>query len=224
MCQIQLDKVYHLVNDAGLNRYSLYLDCAGGIPPHADRFKADLKNIFKFYKFEMPKFPTTKKNGTGMQDLLSTHGMVATSHIPCIDVSAETNYLNQASVRKALHIPETVQDWQVCSDEVGNNYQSTYKSMHAQYRALVTKYRGLVYNGDTDMACNFLGDQWFVESLQLKETQARKQWLCDNQIAGFYHRFQNLTYTTVKGAGHMVPQWKPRQALQMLNNFLDGKM
>lgn len=42
-------------------------------------------------------------------------------------------------------------------------------------RTLLQKYRILLYNGDVDMACNFMGDEWFVDSLNQKVRQG--SWL-----------------------------------------------
>ncbi|XP_077982821.1 lysosomal protective protein-like [Glandiceps talaboti] len=217
-CQIGLNQVNHIIFDIGLNEYALYLDCDGGIPPHLHRFRTAFRNMFRFYHFQAPKWNPNKKIKTLKNRL---HGV-----IDCVNTTAETNYLNMDSVRKALHIPETVQTWQVCSDEVSENYQRNYDTMYDQFQSLLSSemYRVLVYNGDTDMACNFLGDQWFVESLNRKEVQTRQPWIYSDQVAGFYHQFQNITFVTVKGSGHMVPQWRPGQALQMITDFLNGKM
>lgn len=53
------------------------------------------------------------------------------------------------------------------SDGNVNAYESnTYQLLLISIKSFQQKYRVLVYNGDVDMACNFLGDEWFVESLQ----------------------------------------------------------
>nr|XP_006813654.1 PREDICTED: lysosomal protective protein-like [Saccoglossus kowalevskii] len=213
-CQLALHQVNHFVFDAGLNEYALYMDCAGGIPPHYYRYRNDMKNVFSFYHFELPKWKPHKVNSNDSSK--NTLGGVP----PCLNVTAITNFLNQENVRKALHIPSNLPTWAMCNDNIP--YTSTYDTMYDQYKALLQKYKGLVYNGDTDMACNFLGDQWFVESLNLKETQKRQAWIYKKQVAGFYHRYENITFATVKGSGHMVPQWKPGPAYQMITNFLAG--
>lgn len=79
---------------------------------------------------------------------------------------------------------------------------------------------GLIYNGDVDMACNFLGDEWFVDSLGLKLVSDYRKWHYNGQLAGFVKHFQGLVYATVKGSGHMVPGDKPGAALQLIISFL----
>lgn len=98
----------------------------------------------------------------------------------------------------------------------------------AYLKLLSAGLRVLVYNGDTDMACNFLGDQWFVEDLGLEvwpllfrfsfpflmnrmdftfkctvnvcfqPTTQYQAWMYERQIGGFYQQFGNLTFLTVK--------------------------
>lgn len=55
------------------------------------------------------------------------------------------------------------------SDVVGGQYRNLYPTVKDVYLKLVSLgLRALVYNGDTDMACNFMGSQWFVEHLGLE--------------------------------------------------------
>ncbi|KAK7487199.1 hypothetical protein BaRGS_00021551 [Batillaria attramentaria] len=108
-------------------------------------------------------------------------------------------------------------------------YKSTYKDVSPQYKKILKAgKRVLVYNGDIDMACNFLGDEWFVDRLQMPVVKERAEWYYQDeaqtkQVAGFSKQFKGITYVTVRGAGHMVPTDKPRPALEMFINFITNK-
>ncbi|XP_072403706.1 lysosomal protective protein-like [Chiloscyllium punctatum] len=206
-CRETLEEVFMIIYNSGLNMYSLYMDCAGGVQKTNMRFLKDLQNLFQFYQFEV------------VEDSNDSSNLVP----PCINGTAQNAWLNRADVRKALHIPQFVPTWDICSDVVGEKYERVYATMRDFYVKLLSKgLRVLVYNGDTDMACNFLGDNWFVHSLNQKKTQDYQPWIYNKQVAGFYEQYGNLTFLTVKGAGHMVPQWAPAQALKMFESFLSN--
>lgn len=206
-CIDSIRAVNLIVFESGLNLYSLYMDCAGGLERYHARFQKDMKNLFQFYQFD------TVKTAVAAHEFKP----------PCLNDTTLWLWLNRADVRMALHIPGNVQSWDLCSDKVSKHYYRIYSTMHDFYLALLSKgLRALVYNGDTDMACNFLGDHWFVMSLNQKKTADYKPWICNNQIAGFHEQYGNLTFLTIKGAGHMVPQWAPVRALKMFESFLSN--
>ena len=60
----------------------------------------------------------------------------------------------------------------------------------------------------------------FVEELGLKTTKEYGPWMYEGQVGGFAKRLGNLTYTTVRAAGHMVPSDQPGPAQQMFYQFL----
>ncbi|XP_076148092.1 lysosomal protective protein isoform X1 [Alosa pseudoharengus] len=210
-CSISVGRAFRIVYESGLNEYALYLDCAGGARSQT-AYQRTMSYLFKSYREHW--------QANNLLSSTPTLGEVP----PCINSTAQMNWLNRVDVRKALHIPDTLPPWDICSDLVGRQYITVYQTVKGVYEKLLSLgVRALVYNGDTDMACNFLGDQWFVEQLGFKTTLPYQHWVCDGQIAGFYQMFGNVTFLTVKGAGHMVPQWAPSPALSMLKSFLkDG--
>ena len=61
----------------------------------------------------------------------------------------------------------------------------------------------LIYNGDIDMACNFLGDEWFVDSLAQPVKTPRGEWMYkakdgSTQVAGWVKQFQNINFVTIR--------------------------
>ena len=56
---------------------------------------------------------------------------------PCINADGATTYLNTAAVRKALHIPDDLPKWTICSGQVA--YQQQYSNMRNQYLNILTQ-------------------------------------------------------------------------------------
>ncbi|XP_036399622.1 cathepsin A-like isoform X1 [Megalops cyprinoides] len=216
-CVQLVGEAFSVVYESGLNEYALYLDCAGGARTTGS-YRRTMLNLFQNYRKQWDA--ENLVSGGGVQ---TRSGPALQEVPPCINSTAQMTWLNRGDVRKALHIPDTLPPWDICSDDVGSQYVNKYRTVRDVYLKLLgLGVRALVYNGDTDMACNFLGDQWFVEQLNMKTTASYQRWLFDSQIAGFYQQFGNITFLTVKGAGHMVPQWAPGPAFHMFQSFLSS--
>ncbi|XP_056210992.1 lysosomal protective protein [Falco biarmicus] len=225
-CTLKMEEMIHIVEESGLNIYNLYAPCDGGVPGSM-RYEGgylithDLGNSF----IRMPMRFSWRQNLFRMPVARKKVRMDP----PCTNSTALSTYLNSPEVRRALHISPDAPEWQVCSFEVNRSYKRLYMQMNDQYLKLLgaTKYRILVYNGDVDMACNFLGDEWFVDSLCQKVQVARRPWLYteggENQIGGFVKEFTNIAFLTVKGAGHMVPTDRPLSAFTMFSRFIKNE-
>ncbi|KAL5019720.1 hypothetical protein ScPMuIL_002612 [Solemya velum] len=164
----------------------------------------------------------------GPVSVLLFGGLVAVS--PCEDYTNLYIYLNENATREALHIPTEVDTWLPCSDEVANDYTTLYTSMAYQYRDLLAAQKKiLVYNGDVDLVCGSSSGEWFVDSLNQKLFGGRTAWHYiatdgSQQIAGYLKEYRNMVFATVKGAGHMAPSDKPKEALILFGSFLRNEI
>ncbi|MBN3306246.1 PPGB protein, partial [Amia calva] len=200
-CTTNVAEVQKIVFSSGLNMYNLYAPCAGGVPQKVSYKKGhlvvhDLGNSFILH-------PWNVMWNEKLRGLASLHKSV-TMDPPCTNSTPSYTYLNDHYVRTALHIPPEVPNWEICSAVVNLNYNRLYMDVTKQYLKVLgaLKYRVLVYNGDVDMACNFMGDEWFVESLQQQVQVNRRPWLYESdegqQVGGFVKEFSNLAFLTIK--------------------------
>ncbi|RXH86986.1 hypothetical protein DVH24_028486 [Malus domestica] len=98
-------------------------------------------------------------------------------------------------------------------------------SMIKYHKNLTAKgYRALIYSGDHDMCVPFTGSEAWTRSLGYKIVDEWRPWTSNGQVAGYTQGYENnLTFLTVKGSGHTVPEYKPREAFDLFSRFLAGK-
>ena len=80
--------------------------------------------------------------------------------------------------------------------------------------------RMAMYSGDTDFACPTLATEWGLTSLKLPVQTPYKPWHNGGQVAGFTKQYKGMEFITVRGSGHMVPQFRPANALKMITALL----
>eukprot|EP00257_Ricinus_communis_P028309 XP_025015723.1 serine carboxypeptidase-like 18 [Ricinus communis] len=78
-------------------------------------------------------------------------------------------------------------------------------------------------SGDHDFSVPHIGTQNWIHLLNLTTNEYWRPWFVDGQVAGYTEKFISGDYTlifaTVKGAGHVAPEYKPTQCYAMIDRF-----
>ncbi|XP_047155247.1 serine carboxypeptidase-like 20 [Vigna umbellata] len=148
-----------------------------------------------------------------------------TRHVACVNDEVASSWLNNDAVRKAIHAgSESVAGaWELCTDRI--EYDHNAGSMIPYHKNLTKMcYKALIFSGDHDMCVPFTGSEAWTRSLGYKIVDEWRPWNSNDQVAGYLQEYENnLTFLTIKGAGHTVPEYKPREALEFFSHWLEGK-
>lgn len=149
----------------------------------------------------------------------------ALNDYPCGGGGALVAWANNSIVQSALHCPKGSRFF-ITDDGVGFNYTLTEHNLMPFYQQAVKTLRVLVYNGDTDPGINSFVAQNWTSALGFPEREAWRPWTIDGkqQMGGYVTRYAtNFDFLTIRGSGHMVPEFKPQAALAMITAYLNNE-
>jgi len=196
------------MNDGGdYNIYDIYDECPSPVAANARAPNAWLNYLEA--KGKLPKTPSPPRRMPGVTD-------------QCIGGDVSSSWLNDKSVQAALHVTQAnVSDWSICA---GIEYEKTVASLLGLYPTLIKAYKVLVYSGDVDACVPYNGSEEWTRQLGFAVSDAWRPWLVNQQVAGYVtvYAANSFTFLTVKGAGHMVPQYQPEAALNMITRWIGG--
>ncbi|KAJ6518365.1 alpha/beta-hydrolase [Mycena vulgaris] len=152
-----------------------------------------------------------------------------------------STFFNDNRTRAALHSP-TSKDWirnfnypfgSVHNRSRGNQYGDLSVEPIAFLSDLATNATAnnvsiIFYSGNDDALVQHRGTEVIIQNMTFGGTQGftvkpSTPWFDDDgKFAGIVHQERGVTYLLFDGAGHLVPLWKPAQALVFLREFVLG--
>jgi len=156
----------------------------------------------------------------------------------CYNMTSTETFLNLKSTRDALHVMPEVKEWVECNNVVNAGFQGDWMRDYATEIApmLENNIRALIYAGDVDFICNWIGNKAWTRALEWSghdafDSAKDKDWTYgDKKVKGGVVRSAaakagtgSLTFLQVFEAGHMVPMDQPEAALELFNGFIQNK-
>ncbi|KAG6482433.1 hypothetical protein ZIOFF_059064 [Zingiber officinale] len=88
--------------------------------------------------------------------------------------------------------------------------------------SLTKRWLGLC-SGDFDGVVPVASTRYSLEKLKLGVKAPWRAWMLNSEVGGYTVVYDhNLTFATVREAGHEVPSYQPARALEMIKSFLQG--
>lgn len=139
-------------------------------------------------------------------------------------------YLNKKDVMEALGV-ETVDNYDSCNFDINRNFLfkgDWMQPFHLLVPGLLEQIPVLIYAGDADFICNWLGNEAWSNELDWpghKEYKSTKlsPLKADGKEYGKVKSSGNFTFMQIYGAGHMVPYDQPGPALDFYTRWLGGE-
>lgn len=154
----------------------------------------------------------------------------------CYNVSMDVKFLNDKDVQRQLGVD---MPFQSCNMDVHRLFMVDFvRNFHELIPPMLDAgIEVLIYAGDQDFICNWLGNEKWTLGLDWahkKEFNAagtrpfvvsgKDVGAKDGQEVGELRTYGNFHFLRVYQAGHMVPLDQPEAALGMLNAFMDGTL
>ncbi|KAG8500504.1 hypothetical protein CXB51_004417 [Gossypium anomalum] len=114
-------------------------------------------------------------------------------------------------------------------DPCAPNYTKVYLNRPDVQKALHANVTNISYpwtqcSGDTDGRIPVTSTRLTLNKLGLKINKEWTPWYTHHkQVGGWTIEYEGLMFVSIRGAGHQVPSFKPRQALQIVRHFLANK-